>query len=346
MHGVSEPKWAPAVAGDRVIAPGLEMGAHVRRVDTKPGRYVVGVDQWRYVWLHASRLSGVVAFNVGELPPFAPIQKTGKKDMANKDLDGFRKMAEELYQHEAQFRPALKSASDRLREECLAVLEGAARAAGAPYKGRRYGKLKSKRVPVAEICRSKARSVFSQYLTDRNIRRREYGKTDEVVEDGNSVTAHAHMSMNGGDRFNAEESRVFQRKSRGPGPATSEGSRNMTRDVSKVLEQTVWSGQHWTTTNPCNLIATAEYTLSAPRMPWGEQRALTRQWRMLREPDTYGPVSLLEPNALELMGMRGLVITYHRPGRIVYRITVPADRPRPRNGMGPFAWRRALPGVN
>lgn len=214
-----------------------------------------------------------------------------------------RDIAFAVFQHEAQYRPGLRKATKQFRAECLAVLEGAARQAAAPYKGRRTGLIKGKRVPVSAIQESAARSVFLKYLTERNIRRREYGDSGEVSEDGTSVTASANVSMNSADRFNAEESRVFQRKKRGAPPGLGAGSRDMARDASVPWLDAPWSGQHFIA-RCCVLASSLTGVIVIPPMPWGRMRQIERQWRALRG-ETRGPLSLLDENLSELHTVPG-----------------------------------------
>jgi hypothetical protein len=214
-------------------------------------------------------------------------------------------IAEKIYREESRYRPALRSASRLFRKECLAVLVGGARQTAALYRGRRHGIVKGKRVPVSAIAAAGALSVFRQYLALRNIPRQETVGGVGVFDDdnGNSVTASERVHV--GDGYHAEESKVFQRKNpRGRPPGFGEGS--STPDPAKIWKDAPWSGQHFIA-RLCKLTPGPGWNVAIPAMRWGEQRKIERRWRLLRE-DMRGPISLLDPNVVELYNVPGTVL--------------------------------------
>jgi hypothetical protein len=225
--------------------------------------------------------------------------------MANKGLEEFRQIAEDIFREESKYRPGLRRGG-AFKAECLAVIEGAARLTAAPYRGRRTGLVKGARMPVRAIAALGALSEFRKYLSARNIPRREFGRSGEVSEEGNSVTASTNVTQNGADRFNTEESKIFQRKTgRGRPPGFGEGS--STPDPVKIWSDAPWSGQF--IAKVCKLTRGEGWNVVAPAGPWGKQRDVIRAWRRLRG-DLQGPISLIDPNAAELFRVRGTALTY------------------------------------
>jgi hypothetical protein len=247
--------------------------------------------------------------------------------LSNKGLDGFRRMAGEILERETRYRPGLQRATAAVRAECLAVLEGAARQAAAPYRGRRTALVKGKRVPVAKIAAAGALSVFRKYLTERNIPRREVVSGDpcalddvgtegtaEVTLDagvyGRAITARSHVEVDDGDsvapgvtaapihggetRGGYESGAITEfrsKRSRGAPPGMSEGSRSMSRDASATWLHVPWSGNF--VRRAVVLAHNGGCIVTAPAGPWQRQREVIRHW--VKETGGFNkPLSLLD----------------------------------------------------
>jgi len=233
--------------------------------------------------------------------------------MGNKGLDGFGQIAERVYQAEAKYRPGLRRGSRVFREECLLVLARAAEVAGAPYRGRRFGLLKTgERVPVRIIQEAGALSAFRKYLDERNIPRREVIDTRTTHEKGGAVITAvpiAGFTWDDGREYESGKSTESRTKRSGVRnqitPAFGEGS--STPDPFKIWRDAPWSGQQFIA-RLCKLTSGSGWNVTVPAMPWGKQRQIIRRWRQLRG-DVQGPISLLDPNAGELYRVPGTALT-------------------------------------
>lgn len=251
--------------------------------------------------------------------------------MADRELDGFQKIAAELFELEKRARPGLRKGSRAFQDECLAVIAGYLRREAAPYKGRRYATHRGKRKPVMDIARSKAAYQFDGYLKTRNIPQREV-ITPGVQEDGPEAHADDRLpdqAVEVGRNLDCLRSETYDRddsvaagataavplsredagesghvtefrsnRTRGVAPGMSEGSRSMARPAA-----TWGSGQHFLH-GPVTLLQWDGGMLTVPRMPWQRGQEIVRAWRRLRG-ELYGPVSLLDANLEQLYNLPG-----------------------------------------